>query len=337
MAEMQAIVNKPILADLHCDLLCYLDNPMATPWDSKARCSIPQLQQGGIALQTLAVFVETLPGSSARGLRQLAICENLFKEHSSALYSFKSKECYDPSRIGMTLAIENASALCDETEPLDVLFQRIDEVEGKLGKIAYISLTWNQENRFGGGALESAPLKPDGKRLLEYLDGKRIAVDLSHTSDQLADDILNTLEHKGYAIPVIASHSNFRKITDVPRNLPDVFVREIERRQGLVGINFYRQFVGRESTHNFVRHLSYALENFSKDILCFGADFFYDEDIPPSHRKAPQELFFPEAAHAGIAYQYVLGLWDKNQRIPHETLMQITFGNLHQFLMKQIL
>jgi len=42
--------------------------------------------------------------------------------------------------------------------------------------------------------------------------GKQIPIDLSHTSDLLAEGILNHIDSQKLEIPVIASHSNFRAI-----------------------------------------------------------------------------------------------------------------------------
>ncbi len=73
----------------------------------------------------------------------------------------------------------------------------------------------------------------------------RIAVDLSHTSDRLADEILNEIDRKGYTMGVIASHSNARKVCHHPRNLPDHLIKEIVARKGIIGINLYKKFFRR--------------------------------------------------------------------------------------------
>lgn len=326
------------LADLHCDLLCYLagDNNRSA-LDLQARCALPQLKQAGISLQTLAIYCETAKGSAQKGMQQLAAFQQITRNHGDQVYALKRGSQIEKSRIGLTIAIENASSLCEEEEPIVRLFERLEHIEKHFAAVPYISMTWNEENRFGGGAHAPGALKPDGKRLLEFLNGRRTAIDLSHASDWLADDIINTIDRYSYQIPIIASHSNFRAVTPVVRNLPDQFVREIERRKGIVGLNFYRAFVGQESPMEFVRQLDYALKHFFPEILCLGADFFYDEDVPPDQRKRPDELYFPEACHAGIAYSYVMELWKKHLGLDPALQKGIAYNNLHRFLTTQIL
>ena len=75
-------------------------------------------------------------------------------------------------------------------------FVRLDTLIREIGPILYISLTHHGENRFGGGNKADAGLKDDGEALLDYIDGKHIAIDLSHTSDALAHGIVNHIDRK---------------------------------------------------------------------------------------------------------------------------------------------
>lgn len=262
------------IMDLHCDLLCYLNNDrQRTPNDSAVRCAIPQLKAGHVCSQVLAVFVETEPGSSLKGWQQAAIFRVLPKRFPESFVHVHSKEECSPNhkdpRISILLAIENASALCDEEESLDLTFQRIAYIEEFMAKIVYISLTWNTENRFGGGASEqNVGLKADGRKLLEFLNGRNIAIDFSHASDRLVMDIIEYIDTNKMTIPLLASHSNSRAILDHPRNLPDEFLQEIIHREGLIGLNFIRPFIGLDSSKNIIRHMGRVLELGGKNALC---------------------------------------------------------------------
>jgi microsomal dipeptidase-like Zn-dependent dipeptidase len=71
---------------------------------------------------------------------------------------------------------------------------RLDEIVRACKKLFYISFTHHTENRFGGGNYsDNIGLKKDGEQLLEYMDGKSIAIDFAHASDQLMIDALNIL------------------------------------------------------------------------------------------------------------------------------------------------
>ena len=244
------------IADLHCDLLCHLArNPQHTPYDLAVRCAIPQLREGFVKMQTMAIFTETTPGSSKSGFAQLEVFKDLPRRYPDIFELVRRPEQIDllPSSktIGILPAIENASSFCEEHDDLETALKKLTTWQRKAGKLAYISLTWNTENRFGGGASTDIGLKNDGKRLIDYLCEFGIALDFSHTSDHLAYDILNHLDKQGLKLPLLASHSNMRTVTNVPRNLPDDLVKEILRRKGIIGLNFIRHFIGETSPEQF--------------------------------------------------------------------------------------
>lgn len=279
-----------MIIDLHCDLLLYLlHNPNGTAYDSVVRCSIPQLQAGNVKLQVMAISTITEPDSEKKGLAQAHIFQNLPSKYPEFKRMQDSQEA-----ITIIPAIENASAFCSEKESLQEGLKRLEKIMQLAGKPLYVSLTWNWENRFGGGtgSDSSIGLKEDGKRLIDVLHAKKIAIDFSHTSDKLADQILQYIDKEQISPSILASHSNFRTIQNAPRNLPDYLAKEIIRRKGLIGINFVRPFVGGdEEKEAFALHVSHALELGGEDHLAFGADFFYENDIPERYRRKEPYFF----------------------------------------------
>lgn len=323
------------IADLHCDLLCYLQRGAAhSAHDPAPRCSIPQLRQGNVKLQTLAVFTEPGPNSRAQGMAQYDIYQqlpSLYPDHFMHLQgSDEEMKLLSSNKISLLLAFEGASTFCDEKEPIEEGLQRINKIIKTPFKPLYISFTWNFENRFGGGAHSKIGLKEDGKRLLDLLSGTGVAVDLSHTSDELAVGILSYIDSNKLEIPVMASHSNYRSVTDVPRNLPDEIAQEIIARKGIIGLNFYRPFVGQEPSKDFVRHLQHALKIGAHDQIAFGADFFYEEDLPVAHRHY-KELFFQEYGDASC-YGSLLDLFQRELGLTDDLLLKLSHANMLQFI-----
>lgn len=242
--------------DLHCDLLSFLAEDLKgnTPLQEDSRCSLPLLEKGGVLLQALAIFTETQKGSRKRGEIQLECYQNM-------------RDTYQlPCEFA--LAIENASGLLEEGEDLGALKGRLEEQQW-----LYISMTWKEENRFGGGDQTQVGLKEDGRELLKLMDGKGIAIDLSHASDPLAEGILEFIDKENLKVLPIASHSNFRAVKDHVRNLPDHLAKEIIRRGGLIGINFVRHFVG-DAPEDFLKHVEHGLSLGEENALALGADFF---------------------------------------------------------------
>lgn len=316
-----------VIADLHCDLLSYLaQDDTRNVLHEEARCSLPQLRRGGVSFQTLAIFTDTGKKSVASAEKQFTIFRTLPKLYPDDFASLNELKMPEPNgKVHIAAAIENASGLCNETEPLEGCFTRFDQYRKTAGPILYISLTWNHENRFGGGNLTKVGLKPDGEHLLEYLAGQQIAIDLSHTSDALAHDILNTIDKKGLQIIPIASHSNFRAIADQPRNLSDEIAKEIIRRKGVIGLNFFKPFVGKHFPEDFTRQVDYARSLGALDQYCFGADFFYDKDLPASLYPFP--FYYEPYSDAGCYPQFVTYL---NEVFTKQEIEKIAFKNLSQ-------
>jgi membrane dipeptidase len=326
---MEEVMSYAI-SDIHCDLLCYLaGNSAHTANNPNSRCSIPQLHEGNVKLQTLAIFSEEGPNALSSGIKQFTIYKELpelYPDHF--IHAQKAKS--NSSLISLHYVFEGASTFCSPQEPLKEGLNRLEQCFDHSLPL-YISLTWNGENRFGGGSGSNMGLKEDGESLLDFMDGRGVAIDLSHTSDPLAWDILHAIDKNNFKVPVIASHSNSRLIKNVPRNLPDELLVEIIRRGGVIGLNSYRHFVG-DSIKDFCRHAQHIINLGGEECLVLGCDFFYDLDLPPSYRKEG-DLFFSEMANAS-GYPYLMELFKRELNLNHDQIQKIANRNLEQFLAK---
>lgn len=317
--------------DLHCDLLSYLLMAENATIHSKGPigASLPYLKAGNVQTQVCAIFTFTKMGSTNFASDQAEVFQELaVNEHFYAAHLVPSRGEAD-TRIGIIPAIENASGLLEEDEDIDLLELRLNQMIKKIGNPLYISFTHHLANRFGGGNFsENLPITSDGKELLGLLDGKKICVDLSHTSDALAEGILTEIDKQRYDIPVIASHSNFRSIRDHVRNLTDEFVEEIIHRKGLIGLNFVREFLDPSDPEGFFHHVEYAIDDLgAEDVLAFGADFF-DEDFITDEARHP--IFFPEHKNASKYPTLLRGI--KNKLKYGDLLEKIAHKNVQDFL-----
>lgn len=314
---MEQMRTKYPVVDLHCDLLLYLNSGQErTCNDVQARCSLPLLNYGGVRTQVLAIFSPTEKGSTLSGKQQWS--------HFLQLQTLSDAPVF-------LAAIENASCFCEEDEPLDRFFERIEQMQTCGVPIAYISLTWNEENRFGGGAhAPGVGLKPDGAAILEFLASRSIPVDFSHASDALAEDILRVIDQKRLALPILASHSNARAICPQPRNLPDAIAREIIDRNGIIGLNFIMHFIG-DSPDALMDHYDHFLSLGGENAICFGADFFYPEDLPASLKKQHSAWFFEELFNSSC-YPNLLEKWKAMYGLNENALSQLAHGNAERFL-----
>jgi membrane dipeptidase len=322
-------MNLPVI-DIHCDLLSYLqDAPDPDPLRKDGiGCSFPYLEEGNVKLQVMAIYTATGKGSTELAIAQSLFFKKLLAHHPGHVVSVTGKGLPDSilqsPKTGILAAIENASGFCEEDEPLENGLMKLEKIIGNTGRIFYIGLTHHGENRFGGGNSTRTGLKEDGRSLLNYLSGKKIAIDLSHTSDALAFDLLDHLAKHNLDIPVMASHSNFRAIHDHPRNLPDEIAKEIIKRDGLIGINFLRAFLGDRDPDIIYDHILYGMDMGAS--VCFGADYFYTDSHPDQSRKP---FFFKEHGNAGCYPSILKGLAGK---ISREALEGISNRNVTDFI-----
>lgn len=313
-------------------MLSYLETVEgATPFDvAEIGCAVPFLLEGNVKLQVLAAYVPTEPHSADLAMSEFRRFGRLPSDYRTCFHRTATLSRAEASLrsggIGVVAAIENASALCTETEPLDLAFARLDAAIDLVGKVLYITLTHHGENRFGGGNLTDMGLKDDGKSLIEHISGRGIPIDMSHTSDALARGIVDHIDSKGLSVPLLASHSNFRAMCDHPRNLPDWLAREIVSRGGVIGINFIRAFVHPHDPDCLKRHILHGYEIGLGDALCFGADFFYwkgslDQSRVPFYHAAHE--------HAGKYQEILRSLGPELERREKQAL---AYANAMRFL-----
>jgi membrane dipeptidase len=159
------------------------------------------------------------------------------------------------------LSLEDLEAAGGETEHLR-----------KLG-FSFILLTWNYANSYGAGAVfdQGAGLTPLGRETVRRLESQGLVLDVSHLSDAGFWDLCEQTDR-----PLLASHSNCRRVCRSPRNLDDDQLRELIRRGGAVGLNLYPPFLTDRGEATFAsaeRHLAHLLELGGQDCAVLGCDF----------------------------------------------------------------
>lgn len=141
--------------------------------------------------------------------------------------------------------------------------------------VKMVTLTWNGSNELGTGIGcddKSIGLTDFGKKAVCVMEQVGIIPDVSHSSKHLFDDLCCCMEG-----PFVASHSNSQKLCGHRRNLSDEQFLEICRRKGLVGINFFRDFLNDDadnaSMEDIFEHADYFLSLGGQDCVAMGSDF----------------------------------------------------------------
>lgn len=147
--------------------------------------------------------------------------------------------------------------------------------EGKLEELHSLgfrmtTLGWNEENPLTGSCVTGGGLTTKGRAYVKKAQQLGMVVDVSHISDSGFWNIIEITEK-----PVVASHSNSRKIWNVPRNLTDEMYLAVCSSGGTVGINLYSDFLGEAPSLDTVcDHVLHFLDISGSDKhVSLGADF----------------------------------------------------------------
>ncbi|MCL1934526.1 MAG: membrane dipeptidase [Candidatus Azobacteroides sp.] len=153
--------------------------------------------------------------------------------------------------------------------------QNIENIKrfAELG-VKYITLSHNRNNDIcdsNAGNPEHNGLSEFGKEVVREMNRCKIMVDVSHTSEKTALDVLAISRH-----PVIASHSSVKALCNHPRNLSDTLIKAIASKGGVIQVCLYKGFLKRDGTASLkdaVDHIDYIVRLVGIDCVGIGSDF----------------------------------------------------------------
>lgn len=253
-------------SDGHCDYLYGAVNrgyDFAAPVHGQA-VSLGRLKKGGVKLQTFAAWMDI-------DLKNSYLCQfvTMYEAYRSMLdvhpELVELTPDFDPAgeKIAVALTIEGGEAAEGSIQVLRA-FRRMG--------VRAMTLTWNNKNELASPALKkgSKGLTFLGREFVREMGRLNMAVDLSHLNDAGIDDVL------AEDVPVYASHSNARAVHFSPRSLCDEHIREIARRGGTVGVNFYHKQLSdsfRPSVRDVALHALHIAEVGGPACVAIGSDF----------------------------------------------------------------
>ena len=213
----------------------------------------------------MAVFNSTKSWDRAK-LHAMGIINKLKSELNDDVVLCRNYADYmnNEGKIRIFLSMEGGSPI-----------KSLDDLREFYGEgVRMLSLVWNVSNQLASGAGEkdeSKGLTALGRSVITEMNKLGILTDVSHASDRSFWDIAELSEK-----PLIASHSNSRRMLAHKRNLTDDQFTAIKKSRGYIGLNFYPPFLsGSESAtiDDILRHADHFLALGGEDILGIGADF----------------------------------------------------------------
>jgi microsomal dipeptidase-like Zn-dependent dipeptidase len=162
--------------------------------------------------------------------------------------------------VAALLGIEGAHALEGELANL----ARLDEAGFRM-----VGLHHFFDNRLGGSlhGESRAGLTPFGREVVRALEGRRILVDVAHSSPRVVEDVLAMATR-----PVVVSHTGLTAVCPSPRNLPDALMQRIAAAGGIVAIGYW-DAVCDTTPAGVVASLRAAIDLLGEDHVALGSDF----------------------------------------------------------------
>ena len=288
-AKAHAIHEKAFIVDSHEDTPSkHLVNPgfdLAKDHASKeeGQVDLPKMKRGGLDGAFWVVYVGQGPRTPAgyAAVRQEAQAQfdaiaTALKEHPTELALATTPA--DAMRIreagqrAVFIGIENGYTIGQDLGLLQTYYDQ---------GARYITLCHSSNNDLCDSSTD--PTGPEyqglsalGRRAVQEMNRLGIMVDVSHTSDSTFYDVLRLSR-----VPVIASHSASRALSNVPRNLTDDMVRELAKKGGVVQLNLLSSYVKPEV--KTAERLAVEQAFFAKYHL---KDFLNRHSLPPAEKQA---------------------------------------------------
>ena len=178
-----------------------------------------------------------------------------FSFYKNALSHLKNNLC---GKVDPLFAVEGGSVIGHD---IDLLY------ELKNDGIKFLTLTWNGENLIAGGAKSDKGLTDFGKSVIKEMNKIGMAVDVSHLNDKSFYEVIEIAEK------VLATHSNCRSVCNHNRNLTDEQIKLIAEKNGVIGLNFYPEFLGSNFFEDIYCNICHLCEMELEDNIALGSDF----------------------------------------------------------------
>lgn len=205
---------------------------------------LPRLQEGGVDVQVFAVWSDDKKyqkGAFKHANDQIDALESMIQKNTSKIELAKNSADIDriqqSGKIAALIGIEGGNMIEGSISNLEKLYDR---------GARYLTLTWNYNLPWASAAAievktkgtKNKGLNEQGKAIIKRMNELGMMIDLSHAGKQTFYDVLSISTK-----PVLVSHSNAATLTPHYRNLDDKQLAALKKNGGVVGVNFYSEFL----------------------------------------------------------------------------------------------
>ena len=255
-----------IYVDGHSDTLKKAFDKKVSLYDDSLDFNLNIVNNNIPVIQNFAAFIHPDYKNGFKRAKDIISYYDQVKSDTFLIKNNKDLEyVLNNKKIGIVLSIENGRGIDNSLQNVDWFYEN---------GIRIMGLTWNEDNLIGCGALteNDTGLTEFGKEYVRKLEEKNILIDVSHSSEKTFWDTINNSNKT-----IIATHSNVYNICRHPRNLKDDQIKEIAKRDGIIGICYANKFLNENkdiaSVIDVVKHMEYIIKLVGEDFVGLGSDF----------------------------------------------------------------
>ena len=249
-AEVKRITKSAVLIDTHNDIPSFTIDGADIGNSPKTHSDIQRFRAGGVGAVFFSVYVSanyvTGNHSANRALQMIdTVYHDIIRRYPNdfvlALTAEDIVKARRKHKIAALMGLEGGHAIEDSPRLLRDYY--------KLG-VRYMTLTHENTNHWAdsSGDIDDPAaehhngLTPFGKDIVREMNRLGIMVDISHVSDKTFYDALETS-----TAPLIASHSDCRAVSNVPRNMTDDMIKALAGKGGVIQMSVNCSFVSQKS------------------------------------------------------------------------------------------
>jgi microsomal dipeptidase-like Zn-dependent dipeptidase/gamma-glutamyl-gamma-aminobutyrate hydrolase PuuD len=252
-------------------------SPEEKPVDYQLKVDIPKMQDGMLDAVFMVAYLKQGQRDAETSQKTVEKTESIIRELIRQIENNKNvvgiaKTTGDLKRLkkegkkAIFIGIENGYAVGKDIRNVKKF--------ADMG-VKYITLSHNGDNDICDAAVDSRSehngLSDFGKEVVKEMNRHRILIDISHTSEKTACDVLKISRY-----PVIASHSSVKALCNHPRNLSDALMHAIADKGGVIQVCLYSYFLkedGKATVKDAVDHIDYVVQTVGVDHVGIGSDF----------------------------------------------------------------
>src|SRR5438445_9101630 len=241
--------------------------------EKEGHVGIPCMCKGGLNAQFFCIFISGRilgPPAIQQALDQIDIVRQNVQQHSKDLMLATTAEeirrAHAQGKIAILMGMEGGHMIGNDIHMV--------RNYARLG-VRYMTLAHFYNDEWADSSTDKPAhngLTDFGKEVVREMNRQGMLVDISHVSDKTFYDALEASK-----VPLIASHSSVRAISNHPRNMSDDMIRALTAKGGVIQINYERNYLSEEYRTAFAAvagDVSRMEEKFKKecgdDNVCIG-------------------------------------------------------------------